>query len=250
MDPVLQRDDKRSEQMADGERIAKYMANGGLCSRRMAETWILAGRVKVNGEVIADLGRRINEGDMVLVDNKPVKKDKEIRVWIYHKPVGLVTTHRDPAGRPTVFESLPKNMPRVISVGRLDLNSEGLLLLTNNGEFSRYMELPATGLARQYRVRAYGHFKLEYVDMLAKGMTVDGVHYGKVIIEQEPNPDGKNFWLKMTLFEGKNREIRKLLAALDLQVSRLIRTSYGEYKLGNLPVGEVIEVKPIQFKAI
>jgi 23S rRNA pseudouridine2605 synthase len=231
--------------MAEGERIAKFMANAGLCSRRVAETWILAGRVKVNGEIIADLGRRISQKDSVEVDNKPIGKVDGLRVWLYHKPSGLVTTHKDPAGRPTVFDNLPPDMPRVISVGRLDLNSEGLLILTNNGQYSRKLELPSSGIARSYRVRAYGQFKPEFIDMLAKGMTIDGVNYGKVIVEKESHVDGKNFWLKMTLFEGKNREIRKLLAALNLQVNRLIRVAYGEYKLGDLKSGEVIEVTPV-----
>jgi 23S rRNA pseudouridine2605 synthase len=236
-----------TEEIEKGERIAKFMANAGLCSRRIAETWIVAGRVKVNGIVIEDLGRRVSEKDEVMVDNKPISKVEQLRVWLYHKPAGIVTTHRDPQGRKTVFESLPSDMPRVISVGRLDLNSEGLLILTNNGEYARSMELPTTGLARTYRVRAYGAFEQEYISKLERGMIVDGINYGKILCDLEPDGEGRNFWLKMTLFEGKNREIRKILSALGLQVNRLIRISYGQYNLENLQAGQVKEVQPIKF---
>jgi 23S rRNA pseudouridine2605 synthase len=227
-----------------GERIAKYIAGCGVCSRRQAEKLIDQGKVSVNGEVISDMGRRIHNSDIVEVEGKKLTRQKQTKLYAYYKPLGLVTTHSDPQGRQTVFDELPDSIGRVISVGRLDLNSEGLLLLTNNGELSRHFELPATGMKRSYKVRVFGQWKEEYSTKLAQGMTVEGVNYGKVVARPEAKADGKNFWLRMTLTEGKNREIRKLLAALGMQVNRLIRVSYGEYELGKLQPGELKELTP------
>ena len=224
------------------ERIAKKMADSGLCSRREAERWILAGRVVVNGQKLLSPACVVGNEDKVLVDNKPLKTKEKTRVWLYHKPVGLVTTYRDPEGRPTVFEKLPKILPRVISVGRLDLNSEGLLLLTNDGEWARKMELPSSHLKRTYRVRVHGKIPTDLVEQLGKGRTVAGVHYAPCKVKIEKGT-GSNSWLIMTLEEGKNREIRRLMASFGIQVARLIRTSYGPYELGDLEKGKVKEVK-------
>jgi 23S rRNA pseudouridine2605 synthase len=226
-----------------GERIAKRLARAGICSRRDAEKLILAGRVSLNGETLTSPAVNVTEQDNITVDGKPIKEKESTRLWLYHKPAGLVTSHRDDMGRPTIFENLPKNLPRVISVGRLDLNSEGLLLLTNDGELSRRLELPATGLARAYRVRAFGRIAQEELDALKDGITIDGIHYGPIEAAVE-NIQSSNVWLSMTLKEGKNREIRKILEHLGLQVNRLIRVSYGPFRLGNLPAAAAEEVSP------
>ncbi len=224
-----------------GERIAKRLARAGLCSRREAERWIAEGRVAVNGRVIAEPGTTVTEADVILVDGKPVAEPEHSRLWRYHKPAGLVTTHRDPQGRPTVFERLPETMPRVISVGRLDLNSEGLLLLTNDGALARRLELPATGWVRRYRVRVHGHVDPARLPALEKGVTVDGVAYGpiKAALDRQ---QGANAWLTVSLREGKNREIRKVMEHLGWPVSRLIRVAYGPFQLGQLLPGQVEEV--------
>ncbi len=223
------------------ERIAKIMASAGLCSRRTAEQWILDGRVKVNGVVLETPAFTVSSEDIILVDDKPIAQKQERRLWCYHKPTGLVTTHKDPQGRPTVFDSLPKYLPRVISVGRLDLNSEGLLLLTTDGELARELEHPSKGWKRRYRVRIHGILTPEMQKRLAKGITIQGIRYApcETVVEQIK---GTNSWISITLTEGKNREIRKLMAFFGLEVTRLIRVSYGPFQLGNLEKGAVREI--------
>ena len=216
------------------ERIAKIMAGAGLCSRRDAEKWILNGRVVVNGQVLTTPAFVVGADDVILVDGQPLAGKQKQRLWCYHKPVGLMTTHRDPQGRPTVFDNLPKSLPRVISVGRLDFNSEGLLLLTTDGALSRELELPTRGWKRKYRVRVHGKVTPEIIGRLNKGVKVDGVAYAPCQIEVE-REQGSNTWVLMTLTEGKNREIRRLMAFFGLEVTRLIRVSYG-------PFGAVREV--------
>lgn len=225
----------------DGDRIAKFLARAGICSRRDAERLIEERRVSVNGSVLDTPAFKVTGREDIRVDGKPVGKADQTRLWLYHKPAGLVTSHRDEQGRDTIFDHLPKGMPRVISVGRLDLNSEGLLLLTNNGELSRHLELPATGWARTYRVRAFGDLDERGIDALARGMRVEGVNYGPIeaYVQQKK---GRNLWMVMTLHEGKNREIRRVLSALGLSVNRLIRTSYGPFELADLKQEEVQEV--------
>lgn len=219
-------------------RIAKAIARAGLASRRDAERWITLGRVSVNGEVLHSPARSVTPRDKILVDGKPLPAAEPVRLWRYHKPRGLVTTHRDPQGRPTVFAGLPAGLPRVISVGRLDYNSEGLLLLTNDGALARHLELPSTGWLRRYRVRARGRVTQEMLDGLKNGIEVEGVRYGPVeaVLDHE---QGANVWLTMALREGKNREVRRVLAALGLDVNRLIRISYGPFQLLDLPPGAV-----------
>jgi 23S rRNA pseudouridine2605 synthase len=223
-------------------RIAKAIARAGLCSRRDAERWILAGRVTVNGEVLQSPARDVSPKDVVMVDGRPLPMAEAVRLWRYYKPRGLVTTHRDPEGRPTVFDRLPPDMPRVISVGRLDFNSEGLLLLTTDGALARHLELPATGWLRRYRVRAHGTVTQADLDRLKEGMEFDGVRYGPIeaTLDRE---QGSNVWLTLGLREGKNREVRKVLGSLDLQVSRLIRISFGPFQLLDLEPGAAEPVK-------
>lgn len=220
------------------------MARAGLCSRRDAEKWIEAGRVSVNGKAISSPALNILPSDKIIVDGKSVSKEgmREPRLFRYHKPAGLVTTHKDERGRETVFEHLPAELPRLISVGRLDLNTEGLLLLTNDGELSRYLEMPSTGWVRRYRVRAYGHVTEDSLKALAKGVTIDGVKYAGIEASLDKQ-QGDNVWVTMALKEGKNREIRRVMEHLGLKVNRLIRLSYGPFQLGNLPKGSVEEVK-------
>jgi len=223
------------------ERIAKVMARAGLCSRRDAERWIEEGRVSVNGKVLDSPAFTVSGSDTIVVDGKPLPQAEKTRLFLYHKPAGLVTTARDEKGRPTVFEKLPEGLPRVVSVGRLDLNTEGLLLLTNDGGLSRYLELPATGWKRRYRVRAHGTVTQGRLDTLKKGITIEGVHYKSIEAELEKT-QGTNCWIVMALTEGKNREIRKVMEALGLQVTRLIRVSYGPFQLGDLEQGVAKEV--------
>ena len=230
------------------ERIAKVIARAGLCSRRDAERWIVDGRVSVNGKTLDSPAFTVGPHDRVIVDGKPLPVAEAPRLFLYHKPVGLVTTMRDEQNRPTVFANLPQGLPRVVSVGRLDLDSEGLLLLTNDGGLARYLELPANSWKRRYRVRVHGAVKAAHLARLAKGVTVDGVNYGPIEAAMERAQAGANVWLAVTLKEGKNREIRKVLAHLGLQVSRLIRTSYGPFELGSLPPGAVREVEPAILK--
>lgn len=224
----------------DKQRIAKVIARAGLCSRRDAEKWILDGRVKVNGKIIDSPALDVSDKDVILVDDKRLAQKEPTKLWIYHKPQGLVTSHSDPDGRETVFQHIDKSIGRVISVGRLDLNSEGLLLLTNDGELARTLELPATGLSRIYRARAFGEITQDELDKLQNGITVDGVKYGKIEATLERDAT-RNLWIRVVLHEGKNREIRKVLAAIGLKVNRLIRLSYGPYNLGDLPRGALKE---------
>ncbi|WP_448188675.1 pseudouridine synthase [Azospirillum sp. sgz301742] len=224
-----------------GERIAKRLARAGLCSRRDAERWIAEGRVAVNGKLLDSPAFVVKPGDDVVVDGKPVPEPEPTRLWRYHKPAGLVTTARDEKGRATVFDRLPADLPRVVSVGRLDLTTEGLLLLTNDGELARFLELPATGWTRRYRVRVHGTVDEARLAGLMKGATIDGVQYGPIeaILDRV---QGSNAWLTVAIKEGKNREIRKVMESLELSVNRLIRTAYGPFQLGKLPEGEVEEV--------
>lgn len=218
------------------------MARAGLCSRREAEAWIAAGRVSVNGAAIASPALNVTAKDKIAVDGKPLPGRERTRLFLYHKPRGLVTTHADPEKRPTIFEQLPKTMPRVISVGRLDLNTEGLLLLTNDGGLARVLELPTTGWLRRYRVRAHGAILQPALDALRKGVTVDGVRYGAIEATLD-RMQGANVWLTFAIREGKNREVRNVLEHLGLQVNRLIRISFGPFQLGDLAEGAVEEVR-------
>lgn len=223
------------------ERLAKFMARSGVCSRREAEQHILAGRVSVNGEVVSTPVFNVEGTEKILFDGEKLPKMEKTRLWLYYKPVGQVTTHKDEKNRPTVFENLPPFMPRVISVGRLDLNSEGLLLLTNNGALSRALELPKNAWSRRYRVRVHGNVNEKKLAELANGVVIDGVQYGKVIATLD-GKQGTNAWLSITLTEGKNREIRKLMKFLGFEVARLMRVSYGPFQLGHLKKGEIREV--------
>ena len=223
-------------------RIAKALARAGLCSRRDAERWIAQGRVSVNGQVLTSPARDVSAKDRIVVDGKPLPTPEPPRLWRYHKPKGLVTTHADPQGRPTVFEKLPEHLPRVISIGRLDFNTEGLLLLTNDGALARHLELPATGWMRRYRVRAHGSITQAQLDKLKDGIEIEGVRYGPIEATLD-KPQGANVWLMLGLREGKNREVRKILETLHLEVNRLIRISFGPFQLLDLKPGEVEAVK-------
>jgi 23S rRNA pseudouridine2605 synthase len=223
------------------QRIAKVLARAGLCSRRDAERWIAEGRVAVNGTVLTTPAVTVGDDDDVRVDGKPLPEPERARLWRYHKPTGLVTTHRDEKGRDTVFSKLPKELPRLISIGRLDLNSEGLLLLTNDGALARRLELPATGWLRRYKVRVHGIVDAARLAALEKGVTIDGVAYGSIRAQLE-RQQGSNAWLALSLREGKNREVRRVLEHLGYPVTRLIRLSYGPFQLGRLERGAVEEV--------
>jgi 23S rRNA pseudouridine2605 synthase len=219
----------------------------GVASRREVERYIAEGRVALNGAVLTTPAVKVGPGDILTVDGKVVGEPEGTRVWRYHKPVGLVTTHNDPGGRPTVFEALPKGLPRVISIGRLDLNSEGLLLLTNDGGVARALELPSNGWVRRYRARAYGAVTQEKLDGLRDGITVEGVRYGPIearLDKVKEGASGANNWITVSITEGKNREVRRVLEALGLKVNRLIRLAYGPFQLGTLAQGEVAEVGP------
>jgi 23S rRNA pseudouridine2605 synthase len=229
------------------DRIAKALARAGVGSRRDVERLIAEGRVALNGQVLATPAVKVEPGDILTVDGQVVGEAEPARLFRYHKPVGLVTTHKDPQGRPTVFAALPPGLPRLISVGRLDLNSEGLLLLTNDGGLARGLELPAAGVMRRYRARAYGRITQERLDKLKDGITVDGVRYGAIearLDKAKEDAQGANLWITVTLAEGKNREVRRVLEALGLKVNRLIRLSYGPFALGTLEAGEIEEVGP------
>ncbi len=222
----------------DDARIAKVMARAGLCSRRDAEGWIAAGRVAVNGAVIDSPALNVAPGDTITVDGVPLPDREQTRLFLFHKPRGLVTTARDPEGRPTIFDNLPEGLPRVVSVGRLDINTEGLMLLTNDGGLARVLELPATGWMRRYRVRANGTVDPARLDALKAGVTIDGIDYAGIEATLD-RVQGANVWLTMGLREGKNREIKRVLEALGLAVTRLIRLSFGPFQLGELPEGAV-----------
>ncbi len=235
------------------ERISKRLARAGVCSRRDAERLIAAGRVSVNGAVLETPACNVTADDKILVDGKEISAKEAARLWRYHKPAGLVTSHKDEKGRMTIFDALPKSLPRVISVGRLDLNSEGLLLLTNDGGLARHLELPSTGWVRTYRVRALGTVTQEKLDRLKKGITIDGISYGPIEAALESSAEGKksaNAWLTVSLKEGKNREVRRVLSHLGLQVNRLIRTAYGPFALGDLAAGAVKEVGSKEFRSV
>lgn len=249
-----------------GERIAKRMARGGVASRRDAEAMILAGRVMVNGQSLTSPAFLVKDSDKIVIDGKPLPASPATRLFCYHKPKGLVVTHKDEEGRPTVFEQLPEELGRLISVGRLDYFSEGLLLLTNDGGLARRLELPESGYIRTYRARVYGDFDKSLPERLAQGMVVDGVYYrpanvSLAIMDSENKQNGKrnhqsevqpklasqprNFWLTISLSEGKNREVRKLLAACGLSVNRLVRIAYGPLRLDKLRPGDLVEVKDL-----
>jgi 23S rRNA pseudouridine2605 synthase len=232
----------KSNQQSPGERIAKVMARAGLASRRQAEAWIAAGRVAVNGAVINSPALNVTAADRIAVDGQPLPVAERTRLFRYHKPRGLVTTNSDPEGRPTIFAALPKDLPRLVSIGRLDINTEGLLLLTNDGGLARVLELPATGWLRRYRARALGRVMQPALDRLRSGITVEGVHYGPIeaTLDRE---QGANVWLTVGIREGKNREVRKVLETLDLKVNRLIRVAFGPFELGDLDEGEVKEIE-------
>ena len=225
----------------EGERIAKAIARAGICSRRDAEAMILEGRVIVNGKKISSPALNVTERDDIRIDGKPLPQPERTRLFRYYKPRGLVTTAKDPEGRPTVFDSLPPGLPRVISVGRLDLNSEGLLLLTNDGELARKLELPATGWVRRYRVRVNGDVDQKHLEQLNRGIEVEGVRYGAIQATLD-RQQGDNSWLTMALTEGKKREIRKICGHFGWPVSRLIRVAYGPFQLGQLQRGDIEEV--------
>lgn len=225
-----------------GERIAKILSRAGIASRREAERMIAEGRVKLNGKVIDSPALNVTAKDRITVDDAPVAEPEPPRLWLYHKPTGLVTTERDEMDRPTVFASLPEDMPRVVSIGRLDLNSEGLLLLTNDGELKRRLELPSTGWQRRYRVRIKGDSGRLDFDSLRAGVEIDGVQYQPMEIRIDKQ-QGSNAWLTVSIREGKNREIRRAMASIGADVNRLIRISYGPFQLGNLKAGEVEEVR-------
>ncbi|WP_425989970.1 pseudouridine synthase [Brevundimonas sp. TWP2-3-2] len=232
------------------ERIAKAMARAGIASRREVERLIGLGKVAVNGRILDTPATLVTRDDVITVDGKPIAAAQATRVWRYNKPVGLLTSHNDPQGRPTVFDALPSGLPRVISVGRLDINTEGLLLLTNDGELSRALELPETALVRQYRARARGRITQAELDRLKDGVTVDGVRYGPVeaaidkATTKEDGSQAANLWISVQIAEGKNREVRKVLESVGLTVNRLIRLAYGPFQLGTLATGSVEEIGP------
>lgn len=226
--------------MKKPERIAKVIARSGFCSRREAERVINDGRVTVDGKIIDSPALNVTD-EKITIDGQPLKTKEASRLFIYHKPTGLVTSHKDEQGRKTVFDSLPKHLPRVISIGRLDINSEGLLLLTNDGELAREYELPKNNFERVYRVRVFGKLPNDKFASIKNGVRIDGVKYGNIDVQIER--EGANSWLRVTLTEGKNREIRIVMSYFGLEVSRLIRISYGKHDLGKLAVGEVKEVR-------
>jgi 23S rRNA pseudouridine2605 synthase len=230
-----------------GERIAKVMARAGLASRREAEAWIAAGRVSVNGAVITSPALNVTDADKIVVDGTPLRQRERTRLFLYHKPRNLVTTHSDERGRPTIFGALPKNLPRLISVGRLDLNTEGLLLLTNDGELARTLELPQTAWLRRYRVRALGRVNQEALDKLRDGVTVNGMRYGAIDATFD-REQGANVWLTFGIREGKNREVRNVVEYLGLKVNRLLRISFGPFELGELERGDVKELSPDEIR--
>lgn len=247
-DPLRPQPDEPGQVPAgDGDRVAKVLARAGVGSRRDVERLIAEGRVAINGRSLDTPGVRLEPGDIVTVDGEVVSEPEPARLFRYHKPVGLVTTHKDPAGRPTVFDALPAELPRLISVGRLDLNSEGLLLLTNDGQLARALEAPSGAMIRRYRVRAHGRTNQERLDRLLTGITVEGVKYGAIeakLDKAREGATGANLWITVALAEGKNREVRRVLDALGLKVNRLIRLAYGPLALGPLGVGEIEEVGP------
>jgi 23S rRNA pseudouridine2605 synthase len=237
----LRNHDTRELALPEGERIAKVIARAGICSRRDAEKLILEGRVKLDGALVTSPAINVTENNIVQVDEKPLAQPDAARLWRYHKPSGLVTTHKDEKGRSTVFGSLPRHLGRVVSVGRLDFNSEGLLLLTNDGDIARRMEIPASGWTRTYRVRLFGKVTQADLDKLATGITIDGVKYGPIVADLERSK-GMYSWATVKLKEGKNREVKRVMERLGLKVARLIRTGYGPFQLGQLAEGQIEEI--------
>lgn len=233
------------DQKPEGERIAKLLARAGVASRREVERMIADGRVSLHGKVLETPATIIPSLRGVSVDGKPVGKADRTRLFAFHKPTGLITAERDPRGRPTIYaalrNALPRDAGRVMPVGRLDLNTEGLLLLTNDGELKRAMELPASGIPRTYRARTFGEITQDRLESLIEGITIDGVRYGRIDANMERRT-GRNQWIELAITEGKNREIRRVLEHLGLQVSRLIRTGYGPFAIGDLPRGQAIEI--------
>ncbi len=238
-----------SPRQDEGDRIAKVMARAGLCSRRDAEAWIAAGRVAVNGGTIRSPAINVSVRDRVTVDGKPLPQRERTRLFRYYKPVGLVSTNADPQGRPTLFDALPAGLPRLVSVGRLDVGTEGLLLLTNDGGLARVLELPKTQWVRRYRVRAHGRVTQADLDRLADGITIDGVHYGPITATLE-REQGSNLWLSFEITEGKNREVRNVLGHLGLQVNRLIRVAFGPFALDEMADGAIEEVETKTLRAM
>ena len=240
--PVKQKVPQSRTGPEKGDRIAKVMARAGLCSRREAERWIADGRVTINGDLLTSPATTVTAKDRITVDGKPLPLKDRTRLWLFNKPRGLVSTNSDPQGRPTIFSALPENLPRTVSVGRLDINTEGLLLLTNDGGLARILELPSTGWLRRYRVRAHGRVEPEKLEALKDGVVIDGMIYGAIeaVIDRE---QGANLWLTIGLREGKNREVRRVLEHLGLTVNRLIRVSYGPFQLGDLDTGETREIR-------
>jgi 23S rRNA pseudouridine2605 synthase len=230
------------------QRIAKLLARAGIASRRDIERMIAEGRIALNGEKLTTPATLLESLEGVTVDGRPVRPASATRLFRFYKPQGTITAARDPKGRTTIYDRLPPGLPRLMPVGRLDFMTEGLLLLTNDGELKRKLELPRTAVVRQYRARAFGHVTQPQLERLAEGVTIEGVHYGSIIANLERRT-GRNCWIEMSLTEGKNREVRRVLAHLGLQVSRLIRTAYGPLDLGGLEPGDVDEVPAGQLEA-
>lgn len=229
----------------DGDRIAKLLARAGVASRREVERMIADGRVAIDGKVLDTPAVKLGNLRGVTVDGKPVEKAEATRLFAFHKPSGLLTAERDPKGRPTIYaalrNALPRGAGRVMPVGRLDFNTEGLLMLTNDGEIKRAMELPSSGVPRTYRARAFGDITQGQLDDLIEGIEIDGIRYGRIEADLERG-SGKNRWIEMKLTEGKNREVRRVLEHLGLQVNRLMRTAYGPFELADLPRGQAVEI--------
>jgi 23S rRNA pseudouridine2605 synthase len=245
--------DKPAGERPSGERIAKLLARAGVASRREVERMIAEGRVAVAGKPLDTPATILPNLKGVTVDGKPVAQAEPARVFAFHKPAGLITAERDPRGRPTIYtalrNALPRNAPRVMPVGRLDLNTEGLLLLTNDGELKRALELPASGVPRTYRARTFGQVSQAQLDELIEGVEIDGVRYGRIEADLERGT-GRNQWILLTLTEGKNREVRRVLEHLGLQVSRLLRVGYGPFNLGDLPRGAAAEIPQVQVERL
>ena len=237
----------QSNSKPKGERIAKVIARAGICSRREAERLIEQGDVQLNGDILQTPATVVTPTDKIIVNGRPLPSAEKTRLFLYHKPPGLVTSNRDEQGRTTIFDKMPKELPRLMTVGRLDINTEGLLLMTNDGELARYMELPATGWVRKYRVRAHGHTSQLQLDKLKKGIVHNKIRYKNIDATMEKQ-QGDNAWIEISLAEGKNREVRNVMEAIGLKVNRLIRVSYGPFHLGALPKTSVLEVKPTVLK--
>jgi len=247
--PRINNNRRRPEPREDGpQRIAKLLARAGVASRREIERMIAEGRIALHGEKLATPATLLETLEGVTVDGKPVRPASATRLFRFYKPQGTITAARDPKGRATIYDKLPPGLPRLMPVGRLDFMTEGLLLLTNDGELKRKLELPSTAVVRQYRARAFGHVTQEQLDRLAEGITIEGIRYGSIIANLERRT-GRNFWIELGLTEGKNREVRRVLAHLGLQVSRLIRTAYGPLTLAGLEPGDADEVQQAELDA-